>query len=253
MLKRCAVVIAVIVTAAFISVEPASAAATLFNERLYSYVNATVGGDGVPLNGVSGKLYVDSAPVGITGHYRHIEMSTTDGQPFIQFGALQGLVKNTTGTLNYNNCSGTSQTVTSTTVFLIYYSPSVCSHEIAISLGVFGSTGNYRNFGLRRNSDGTYYMTLDQTTLFTLPATMPSGMMPNVGSDADDTCSSASLSAVNNGTPQDTLALYSDSAGWRYWSTPVLQYIQVSDSSKYGYGYYNGLRDTFFASGPASC
>lgn len=233
---------------------PAQAAASVKRIRIYMDVNAQYSGSGNPLNGVSGKLKVHSNwNSSITGQYSHIEMN--DGASYVQFGVFQGrndLVRDYGQT---NQCAVARQTFSAPQLMLILKAPNYCTGlpEIAYPLGAFGSTGNFRQFGLRRNSNGTYYATLDGVTKYTTLAALPAAMTPNVGMDGNDTCASMTHNALDSANNDGaTLALHDNVQGWRYWSSGVY-YLEPSPPTGYSYGRYSTAYYTHFAGGPSAC
>jgi hypothetical protein len=243
---------------------PASAAAQYGFIRQYAYIDANYSGSGNPLNGVAGKVFVAAASdtfTSISGHYPHVEMNSsntaTSDASYVQFGTFQGRISNVRDFGQSDPCYTVERSYSAPHAMMIYRRPDYCGgKEIAVDIGQFGSTNNYRNFGLRRNSDGTYYGRLDDQVVYTTPVTLPAAMYPNVGTDSNDTCATNKGDVYDlNATGGATLILHDNVQGWRYWTSPHRYYTlyQNQSASNYSLGTWNGRTDNFYSRGPYAC
>jgi hypothetical protein len=251
-LNRSPILVALLAAALASSVLGASDAQAATNEHeiFSSLVNAKVSGSGNPLNGVSARLYVASGlNASISGTYSEIYMTDRTGYQYVQLGSFQGQ-----RTQSSSDCSSYgTYSYPQPHLMLIYRRKSDgCEHTQ--DLGQFGSSGNYRNFGLRRNPDGSYYATLDNVTKTTTPASFDTALYPAAAAESHDSCADLYLDAqdttISGGA---SLGLHDDVQGWRYWTGSVgwVDGLQSPENSgQLQYGYPNGYTNTAHIAGP---
>ena len=94
------------------------------------------------------------------------------------------------------------------------------SCQTSSELGPFGARWNFRKLGLRKNTNSTYYATLDGVLKYTTSITFATAMEPSVVAEANDDCGfSNEVSADYNAVSDNSLAWHDNARGWQFWTT----------------------------------
>lgn len=234
----------------------AIAASTPYANR----ARARLGGEyasGAPINGVTSKLLVPN-----DSRFPTINVASdiymSSGNVFVQFGVLVG--REYIGTKvprSGGGCmdGGPRSFFAGPHLFLGAVGPGEPCETLR-DLGPFGSSGDYRQFGLRRNSNGTYYATLDGVTKYTTAISFPAAMQPGVVAEVNETCGFVRTDARDQADfALRTLAWHDEARGWQFWTTQYMSQELQSPSSWSIFRPYGG--DTYHADGanppPAGC
>lgn len=195
---------------------------------------------GSAIDGVAGTLRVIDKGPGPTADdiFMYVESDGT----FIQLGIKQGLTR-------FNGCNGQLVNLTWPHFFIGAQRPGdQC--ETLRDLGPFGSVNNYRQFGLRRNPDGTYYATLDNEVRYTTSVTFPAAMRASVVAEANTTCAYLYTKAETASSPYKSLKWHDNARSWQYWTEQYNYESGMHHRSLYLSGRRNGA-PTFYAFGPS--
>jgi hypothetical protein len=199
---------------------PAAAAPIVYPNRARAELGSEYA-SGSAIDGVTSDLWVSSVLIGSTTSVAsdiYMVNYGLAGPQFVQFGIIQGNVY--FGSYNYVNgqcvIAHPLDNLTYPHLFIgAQLSTQPC--ETLRDLGPFGSTDTWRHFGLRRNSDGTYYARLDSVVKYTTSIAFPAAMEPGVVAEENDTCGYTTTDAETSGGGS-TLQWHDNARGWQYWT-----------------------------------
>jgi hypothetical protein len=235
---------------------PAHAAPIGYGNRISAYYDATTY-HGSKITGVAGRIYVRNNYTATTGSASDINLYDPSYGTFIQVGVIQGYatIMDPVNTGTGGNC--TKNQYFSAPHFFVGWQwlggpgpiggRDFC--ETLVDLGQFGSTGNYRDIGLRLSSDG-YYVTLDNVVKYHLPDTAlkENYFRPQFTGETNDTCSYMYANAQNTGSPHDSLKFFA-AGGWHYFPSSVVT-RRLYHPTLYPTSSPYGLPSTLLAYGP---
>ena len=226
MIRKIASVFAAISASLLLVPAPADAAAIEYQNRINFYYGDKYY-NGSAIDGVTGSVYVRNNAIYTTGSTANVALieSGSGYGSFIQAGVIQGDAKLVGPDGQDNNCGaswGDTEFASAPTFFVGYYWESSNGKmwcERLINLGQFGSTGNYRQIGIRYAGDGYYYVTLDGVEKWRgyIDHIKPGMLRPHFSGEANDTCTTLYARAEATTVNKQNLAFHTANGPWTYW------------------------------------
>jgi hypothetical protein len=205
--------------------QAASAAPIEYQNRISGYFGDTSYG-GKPIDGVTGSIYIRNNKLYTTGSTANVNLveTGTGYNSFIQAGVIQGDAKLIGPDGKDNNCgagSGETEYVNAPTFFVgIWHEMQGGGDwcETLINLGTFGSTGNYRQVGIRHAGGTTWYVTLDGVEKWRGQFYIaPGKLRPHFSGETNDTCTTLYARAEATTVNKATLAFHTSGGPWTLW------------------------------------
>lgn len=239
---------AIIVSLTGLAAQPATAAPINTPHRAYVYYQYGTYG-GANIDGVTGRIYVRNNVVYSTGTSANVNLwdYKTGYTNFIQAGVVEGNAKLVAPDETEGPCSdsmGGYPSYAAATFFVGYFTEDGNGGmwcESLVNLGQFGSTGNYRQIGIRHAGGGYWYVTLDGVEKWRklIPGLKPGNLRPQFSGEANDNCTDLYARAEGTSTPISTLSFHTAGGAWRFWPSGALGY-QLREPTRYTIKYPHG-------------